>query len=236
MITVRPSAARGHHDYGWLDTRHTFSFGRYHDPKHMGFRALRVINEDIVAPGRGFGQHPHDNMEIISYVLSGAVAHRDTLGHEQVLRPGEVQRMSAGTGIEHSEYNPSKTEPAHFLQIWITPGERDTSASYEQKSFDPHGALNALQLLASPEGSGGSVRVGQDARLFRTRIEPGRAVAADLRPERHAWVQVARGSITLNGHTLHAGDGAAVSGETRLALAAVPDADGVAEALIFDLA
>lgn len=236
MLTIRPSASRGHHDYGWLNTRHTFSFGRYYNSEHMGFRDLRVINEDIVAPGRGFGEHPHDNMEIISYVLSGALAHRDSLGHEQILRPGEVQRMSAGTGISHAEYNHSKTEPVHFLQIWITPAQRETAATYEQKTFDPAASINTLQLVASPTGEAGSVRVGQDVRIFVSRIEPGRAVSLDLRPGRHAWVQLARGSATLNGTPLAAGDGVAVSDETRLELAAPKQADETAEVLLFDLA
>lgn len=231
MITLRRSAERGHADHGWLNTKHTFSFGRYYDPKHMGFRALRVINEDIVAPGRGFGEHPHANMEIISYVLSGTLAHKDSLGSVKTLVPGEVQRMSAGTGIEHSEFNPSPAEPAHFLQIWLLPERQNTHASYEQKAFALEGRTNRWQLLASPDGAGGSVRIGQDVRLFTTCLDSGASVTLDLDAARYAWVQVARGSITLNGVELRQGDGAAISAENRLTLAALSPS----EFLVFDL-
>jgi quercetin 2,3-dioxygenase len=232
MITIRPSAARGRGDFGWLDSRHSFSFGRYYDPAHMGFRALRVINEDRVAPGKGFGQHPHDNMEIISYVLSGQLAHRDTLGHTEVLKPGEIQRMTAGEGIEHSEFNPSPTEPVHFLQIWLLPERDGLPASYEQADTGPADPATGLTLLAAPPGKNGTVAVHQDVRLYRAEPRAGRPVAVPLAPGRHAWVQVTRGALALNGQRLSAGDGAAVSGETGLTLTA--DAD--AEALVFDLA
>lgn len=235
MIAIRPSSTRGHINHGWLIARHTFSFGRYHDPKHMAFRSLRVINEDTVAPGRGFGEHPHDNMEIITYVLSGTLAHRDSLGHEQLLRPGEVQRMSAGTGITHAEYNASATDPVHLLQIWITPAERNTAPSYEQKPFTPPTAPASLQLVASPTGAAGSVRIGQDARISIARIQPGSHLTIDLAPGRHAYIQVARGQTSINDRELLQGDGAAISDERQLTLSTPASASEPAELLIFDL-
>ncbi|MBY0313423.1 MAG: pirin family protein [Phycisphaerales bacterium] len=235
MIAIRPSSTRGHVDHGWLFARHTFSFARYYDPKHMSFRSLRVINEDTVAPGRGFGEHPHDNMEIITYVLSGTLAHRDSLGHEQLLRPGEVQRMTAGTGITHAEYNASKTEPVHLIQIWITPTERNTAPSYEQKPFTPPAAPASLQLVASPSGDSGSVRIGQDARISIARLQPGKSLSIDLAQSRHAYIQVARGQVAINNQPLSQGDGAAISDERTFTLSAPTDASEPAELLVFDL-
>ncbi|MBY0262676.1 MAG: pirin family protein [Phycisphaerales bacterium] len=232
MITTRPSAARGHFDHGWLDTRHTFSFGRYQDPKHMGFRSLRVINEDRVAPGQGFGEHPHADMEILSYVLSGSLAHRDSLGNTFTVTPGQVQRMSAGTGVEHSEFNPSKAEPVHFLQVWIRPDAAGAKAAYDQKEFPIHAEHNTLHLLASKSGRDGSLAINQNAGIYAGVIDAGQTVAHPLAPGRHAWVQVARGEVTLNGTPLAAGDGAAISDEPSASLVATREA----EVLVFDLA
>ncbi|HMN40510.1 MAG TPA: pirin family protein [Phycisphaerales bacterium] len=232
MITVRPSSERGHFDHGWLNTFHTFSFGGYHDPKNMHFRSLRVINEDVVAPGRGFGKHPHDNMEILTWVLSGSLAHSDSLGSERSLRHGELQRMSAGTGIEHAEYNGSKTEPVHLLQVWILPKERHAPPRYDQKEFPAEGRRNRLQLLASPEAADGSLSIGQDARMHVSEIDAGKSVKAEFAPERNVWVQVARGSVSVNGTALAQGDGAAITGETALEITA----DENAEVIVFDLA
>jgi redox-sensitive bicupin YhaK (pirin superfamily) len=232
MITIRKSSDRGHFNHGWLDTFHTFSFAGYQDPKHIHFRALRVLNEDVVAPGRGFGRHPHDNMEILTWVLSGSLAHADSLGHERSLRHGELQRMSAGSGIEHSEYNGSKTEPVHLLQIWLLPKEHDTRPAYDQKEFPAEGRRNKLQLLASPDSDQGSLSIGQDARMYVAELDPGKTISLDLKPGRNAWVQVSRGSVTLNGQSLTQGDGAAISNETALSIAAADDA----EVILFDLA
>jgi redox-sensitive bicupin YhaK (pirin superfamily) len=232
MITVRRSGDRGHFDHAWLDTRHTFSFADYRDPAHMGFRALRVINEDRVQPGQGFGMHPHRDMEIVSYVVSGALAHEDSLGHGSTIRPGDVQRMSAGTGVVHGEFNHSRTEPVHFLQIWILPAERGLRPGYEQKRFPDAEKRGRLRLLASPDGANGSVTVHQDARLYAALLAPGEAVRHPLAPGRHAWVQVIRGEVEAAGERLAAGDGAAVSGEPGLSLRALQDA----EVLLFDLA
>lgn len=230
MITRRASDERGRFDHGWLDTRHTFSFGRYHDPRHMGFRALRVINEDVVAPGAGFPEHGHEDMEIISYVLSGALAHRDSTGGQETLRPGEVQRMTAGGGIEHSEFNPSASEPAHFLQIWIRPERRGLTPSYEQRAF---GDLDGrLRLIASPDAQDGSLRVHQDVRVLAGRLTPGQSARVTLGPGRHAWVQVARGRVEVNGVVLSAGDGAALSDEPEVRVSVLEPA----ELLVFDLA
>jgi quercetin 2,3-dioxygenase len=232
MITIRKSSDRGHLNHGWLDTYHTFSFGHYHDPKHVHFRSLRVINEDIVAPGRGFGRHPHDNMEILTWVLSGELAHTDSLGSVRTLKPGEMQRMSAGTGIEHSEFNASKTDPVHLLQIWIMPGAEDAPPAYDQKEFAPDGRRNRLQLVASPGGEDGSLTIGQNARVYVADVEAGKSVAAAIEPKRNVWVQVAKGSITLNGQDLSQGDGAGVTGETALTIAGKE----AAQVLVFDLA
>lgn len=234
MITTRKAEDRGHFDHGWLDTRHTFSFADYHDEAHMGFRALRVVNEDRVQPGEGFGTHGHRDMEILSYVLSGALAHRDSSGGGGVLRPGEVQRMSAGTGVTHSEFNGSKEEPVHFLQIWLLPDRRGHRPSYEQKAFPEAERRGSLRLIASPDGAGGSTTIHQDARVFATLLGRGEAAELPLAPGRHAWVQVARGELEVNGTSLRAGDGAALSEEARVALLGA--GDGLAEALVFDLA
>ncbi len=232
MITIRKSGERGHFDFGWLDTNHTFSFGDYVDSKQMGFRSLRVINEDVVAPGKGFGEHPHQDMEIITYVLKGSLAHRDSLGHVQTLTPGEVQRMSAGTGIEHAEFNASKTEPVHFLQIWIRPSKRGLPSSYGQTRFPEAERRGKLRLVASPDGAEGSLKINQDAKLYATLLGAGERVELPLGAERHAWVQVARGAVVVNGEKLEQGDGAAVSGEPKLLIEGASDA----EFLVFDLA
>jgi quercetin 2,3-dioxygenase len=232
MIQVRKASERGHFDHGWLDTYHTFSFSRYYDPRHMGFRALRVINEDRIAPGQGFGTHGHEDMEIVTYVLGGALAHRDSLGTGSSIRPGELQRMTAGTGITHSEFNPSDTEPVHLYQIWLLPEREGLEPSYEQKDFPEAERRNRLRLVASPDGRDGSLSIRQDARLFLASLEEGQEVAHALAPGRHAWLQVLRGGIRLNGRTLSAGDGAAVTAESDLAIRA----DGSSELLLFDLA
>jgi len=232
MITVRHRDERGRVNMGWLDSHHTFSFGHYYDPAHMGFRALRVINDDRVIPGAGFPTHGHADMEIVSYVLDGALEHKDTLGTSSVIRPGEVQRMSAGSGIRHSEYNASKTEPAHFLQIWILPDEEGMVPGYEQKAFPTEEKEGRLRLVGSKDGRDGSVTIHQDVDLYATLLRDGDAVTHDLRPGRYAWVQVARGQARLNGITLKEGDGAAVRDETALTL----DSDTGAEVLLFDLA
>ena len=233
MITLRPSAERGHANHGWLDTYHTFSFDTYHDPNHMGFRSLRVINEDWVAGGKGFPPHGHRDMEIVTYVLEGALQHQDSMGNGGVIRPGEVQRMSAGTGVTHSEYNPSPTERLHLLQIWIKPESRNLEPSYEQKKFAAEGRRGRLQLLASRDARDGSVKIQQDAALYTAALEPKEAVTRKLASGRHAWLQVARGAVTLNGVSLKAGDGAAASDERALEIAG---ADGGSEILLFDLA
>ncbi|MBS0197845.1 MAG: pirin family protein [Planctomycetes bacterium] len=232
MITLRPSAQRGHFDFGWLDTYHTFSFGHYHDREWMGFRSLRVINEDVVAPGGGFPTHPHENMEIITYVLSGSLAHRDSTGGVATISPGEVQRMTAGSGIQHSEFNASKTEPVHLMQIWLRPASRGLTPGYDQKLFPMEGRRNRLQLLVSPDASEGSILINQDARLYGSILDAGAKVSLPLAPGRHAWVQVARGEITVNGQTLRAGDGAGLSEEPRLDIAAAQES----ELVVFDLA
>ena len=232
MITPRPSAERGHVQHGWLDTYHTFSFDTYYDPAHTHFRALRVINEDRVAPGAGFPAHPHRDMEIITYVLEGALEHKDSLGNGSVIRPGDGQRMSAGTGIRHSEANASKTESVHLLQIWILPEKKGIEPGYEQKPFSPGEKRGRLRLIAAPDGRDGAVTVHQDVALYASVLAPGQQVEHRLAPGRHAWLQVARGAVTLNGTKLNQGDGAAVSEETALAIRAEKDA----EILLFDLA
>jgi len=227
MIQVRKAKDRGHANHGWLDTWHTFSFADYYDPRHMGFSALRVINEDRVIPGEGFSTHPHRDMEIITYVLEGALEHKDSLGTGSVIRPGEVQRMSAGQGIRHSEFNHSRSDPVHFLQIWILPNVQGVKPSYEQKRIELDGGL---WLVASPDGDNGSVMIHQDARVYAARLNGGE-VSHALAPGRRAWLQVARGTAKLNGMTLQAGDGTSIEAETSLRLAA----DGSAEVLLFDL-
>jgi redox-sensitive bicupin YhaK (pirin superfamily) len=233
MITVRRSDERGHFDHGWLDTRHTFSFADYHDPEHMGFRGLRVVNEDRVRPGEGFPTHGHRDMEILSYVLEGALAHKDSTGGQGVLRPGEVQRMSAGTGVRHSEFNGSKDEPVHFLQIWILPDREGHAPSYEQKPFPEAEKRSRLLLVASPGGEDGALRIHADARVYATVLADEETVRHALAPGRHAWVQVVRGELTVNGQALRAGDGAAVSAEREVVLEGRGAAR--AEALLFDL-
>jgi redox-sensitive bicupin YhaK (pirin superfamily) len=232
MITIRHAEDRGHAEHGWLDTYHTFSFASYHDPKHMRFRALRVMNEDFVAPGQGFGTHPHDNMEIVTYVLEGALEHRDSMGNGEVLRPGEFQRMSAGTGITHSEFNPSPDEPVHLYQIWLFPEKRGIEPSYEQKSFPMAERHNRLRLVASRDAADGSLLIHQDAQIFLATIENGKQVSYNLADSRHAWLQVLRGHVSVNGHNLKAGDGAAVSDEGQLAI----QGGGDSEVMLFDLA
>ncbi len=230
-LMIRPANERGHADHGWLDTWHTFSFSDYYDPRFMGFRALRVINEDFVAPGRGFPTHGHRDMEIITYVLEGALQHRDSLGTGSVIRPGDVQRMSAGTGVRHSEANPSTTEPVHLLQIWIEPAKAGIEPGYEQKAFADEDKRGRLRLVASPDGAEGSVTIHQDARVYATLLGAGQPVVHPLAPGRHAWVHVARGELTLNGERLAAGDGAAIDAEASVTLVGEQDA----EALLFDL-
>jgi quercetin 2,3-dioxygenase len=231
MITVRRSNDRGHLDHGWLDTYHTFSFGSYHDPEHLQFRSLRVMNEDWVAAGHGFPTHPHRDMEIVTYVLEGALEHRDSMGNGEVLRPGEFQRMTAGTGITHSEFNPSPTEPVHLYQIWLFPDRKGHTPSYEQKRFDEAGRRNQFQLVASPDAADGSLRIHQDAMIHLATLEAGRELRTELAVGRHAWLQVLRGTVTLNGVELEVGDGAAVS-ERELTISA----DQAAEVMLFDLA
>ena len=231
MIEVLPANDRFHTDIGWLNSRHTFSFGEHYDPERAGFRSLRVINDDRVAPGKGFGTHGHRDMEIISYVLEGELSHKDSMGTGSVIRPGEVQRMSAGTGVLHSEENPSRSEPVHFLQIWIIPEKAGIKPSYEQKAFPASERQGKLRLVASRDGRDGSVTIHQDAALYLGLFEKDERVVYESRPGRHAWVHVARGEIEVNGKRLGEGDGAAVSDEKRLELAA----HGTAEVLVFDL-
>ena len=232
MLQVRKSTNRGHADHGWLNTYHTFSFADYHDPAHMGFRALRVINEDRVEPGHGFGTHGHREMEIISYVLEGALRHDDSTGVGSVIRPGDVQRMSAGSGVRHSEKNLSASEPVHFLQIWILPALHGIAPSYEQKSFADADKRGRLRLVASREGRGGSVTVHADASLYAGTFDAGESAELELLPTRHAWVQVARGRAKVNGSELGPGDGAGLSDESKLRIEGVANA----EVLVFDLA
>ena len=232
MIRLRRAGERGHFDHGWLDTYHTFSFANYYDPAQMGFRALRVINQDRVQPKAGFPTHPHREMEIVTYVLEGALEHKDSTGNGGVIRPGEVQRMSAGTGLTHSEYNHSGSEPVHFLQIWIQPDESGFAPSYEQKTFTADERRGRFCLVASRAGREGSVSYHTDTDLYATLLAPGQTVTHPLRPGRHAWLHVARGAVQMNGLELAAGDGAAVSGEPVLTLAATDHA----ELLLFDLA
>ena len=231
MIAIRKAGERGRFDHGWLDTQHTFSFADYHDPRFMGFRVLRVINEDRVAPGAGFPSHGHRDMEILTVVLSGAIEHKDSLGTGEVLRPGEVQRMTAGTGVIHSEFNPSRTEPLHFYQIWILPDRKGLAPEYEQRAFPSEERRGRLRLVASPDGAEGSLRIHQDARVYASELAAGQATSHALGEGRHAWVQTARGEIELNGTRLKAGDGAAVSAESELRLKGLADA----EILLFDL-
>ncbi len=233
MITVRPSAKRDMAVLDWLHSRHSFSFADYHDPDHMGFGDLRVINEDTIAPSGGFDTHGHKDMEIISYVLEGALAHRDTLGNELTISAGEVQRMSAGTGIRHSEFNASNEAPAHFFQIWIIPERAGIEPGYEQQMFADSDKRGGLRLIVSPDGRGGSLRIHQDVALYASILGPGETVRHPLTVDRRAWVQVARGAVTVNGEALSAGDGAAITGEASVDISATGAED--AEFLLFDL-
>jgi redox-sensitive bicupin YhaK (pirin superfamily) len=232
MIAIRKSAERGHADHGWLDTRFTFSFADYYDPKHIHFRTLRVMNDDRIAGGGGFPTHPHRDMEIVTYVLEGALAHQDSMGNGSVIRPGDVQYMSAGTGVAHSEFNASDKETVHMYQIWMFPDKQDYTPAYDQKHFSQTEKQGQLRLVVSPDGRDGSVRIRQDNEIYATVLGPGKTVKHALQADRHAYVQVARGSVTLNGLTLGTGDGAAISREKAVELTGVKDA----EVLLFDLA
>jgi redox-sensitive bicupin YhaK (pirin superfamily) len=231
MITLRPSHERGHFDHGWLNTYHTFSFGGYRDPRYMGFRSLRVINEDFVAPGQGFGEHPHRDMEILTHVLSGELQHQDSMGNGSIIRPGEWQRMSAGKGIFHSEYNPSQDTRVHLLQIWLFPDEKDLVPEYDQRNF-ANGANNQWQLVASPDGRQDSMRIHQDALLLTAHVDANVTMGYEFAPQRHGWLHVIRGSAKLGEQVLNAGDAVALSDEQRLQLTATANA----EVLLFDLA
>jgi redox-sensitive bicupin YhaK (pirin superfamily) len=235
MITIRPAMERGHADHGWLNSYFTFSFAEYYDPKHMHFRSLRVINDDRVAPGRGFGMHPHNDMEIVTYVLEGELAHKDSMGTGATIVPGEVQRMSAGTGVLHSEFNQSKSDEVHLLQIWIMPEKRGIDPSYEQKFFGDEEKLNRFRVVASRDGRDGSVKINQDASIHASLLEEGKSATYKLDKGRYAWIQVARGSVTLNGKTLNAGDGAAISDEQEITVTGNTSGKR-AEVLLFDLA
>lgn len=232
MITIRTANERGGADHGWLNTKHTFSFSDYYDPRHMGFRSLRVINEDRVEPGRGFGTHGHRDMEILSYVVSGGLGHQDSMGTAEVIRPNEWQRMTAGTGVRHSEMNASKTEPVHFFQIWIVPEAENIRPGYEQKLFAPEEKSGRLRLVASRDGREGSVKIHQDVSVYNALLKGGEAVEHRIEAGRHAWLQIVNGAVELNGQKLNAGDGAAVSEESTLTISAVDDS----EVILFDLA
>lgn len=232
MTTVRRSNQRGHADRGWLKSFHSFSFGDYYDPKNMGFRTLRVINEDWVKGGTGFGTHPHRDMEIVTYVLSGTLAHQDSMGNASEIRPGDVQRMTAGSGVTHSEVNPSETETVHLLQIWLLPEAKGLTPSYEQRNFPAGEKQGRLRLVASRDGRDGAVTIHQDAEIYSSLLEPGQAVTHPLAAGRHAWVQVIRGEVTVNGEALHTGDAVAVSDESQVQVTGTE----AAELLLFDLA
>ena len=232
MLRIRRSADRGHFDHGWLDTRHTFSFGEYHDRRFMGFRDLRVINEDRVRPGEGFGTHGHRDMEILSYVLDGGLAHKDSMGNGSVIRAGDLQYMSAGTGVRHSEFNASQTDPVHFMQIWILPSSESQPPRYDQKTFEPESLRDRLKLVASSSGADGSIAIRQDVNVYASRLDAGRSAGLALPADRHLWVQVLRGGVDVNGQPLAEGDGLAASGETDFRFTAATDP---AELLLFDL-
>jgi redox-sensitive bicupin YhaK (pirin superfamily) len=232
MIQIRKSDERGHADHGWLDTHFTFSFADYYDPKHVHFRTLRVMNDDRVAGGGGFPMHPHRDMEIVTYVLEGALEHRDSMGNGSVIKPGDIQYMSAGTGVTHSEFNASETEPVHLYQIWMFPEKQGLKPTYGQKNFSEAEKRGKLRLLVSSDGRDGSVKIRQDNDLYATVLGKGETVTLELKPDRHAYVQVARGSVTLNGKRLDEGDGAAISDEETVELTGADDA----EVLLFDLA
>lgn len=233
MINIRRSDERGHADYGWLDTNHTFSFNTYYDPQFMGFRSLRVINEDRVTAGQGFGTHEHSDMEILSYVVEGVIAHKDSTGSEEILRPHEWQRMTAGTGIRHSEYNPSKSENLHFYQIWIVPEKNNLPAGYEQKMFALEEKSGRLKLVASNDSRDGSLKINQDVAVYNSILSANEEVSYNLTEKRHGWVQVVRGSLEINGETLQTSDGAAVSNENLLKIKAL---ENETEFVLFDLA
>jgi redox-sensitive bicupin YhaK (pirin superfamily) len=232
MIKIRKAKDRGHFNFGWLDTYHTFSFGDYYDPSFMSFRSLRVINEDFVHAGRGFPTHSHRDMEIITYILEGGLEHRDSMGNGSVIRPGDVQRMTAGTGVSHSEANPSSDDSVHLLQIWIMPREQGLKPGYEQKFFSDEQKQGSLRLIASADGRDDSVTVHQDVSVYGAVVDTGQAVSHQLAPDRHAWIQVARGDVLVNDENLDQGDGAAISGESRLTVSARTRA----EILLFDMA
>ena len=230
MLTIRKAEDRGHANHGWLDAHHSFSFAGYHDPRWMGFRTLRVLNDDTISGGGGFGTHPHRDMEIITYILSGALEHKDSMGNGRVIRPGEVQYMAAGTGVEHSEFNHSETEPVHLLQIWIVPDRKGAKPAYAERSL-AKAPTGRLHLVASKIGRDGSIGINQDADVFLAKLNAGDSVEHSLKPQRHAWVQVAGGEVKLNGQLLKAGDGTALSDETSVALSATQPA----QVLLFDL-
>jgi redox-sensitive bicupin YhaK (pirin superfamily) len=232
MMTIRKATERGHADHGWLDSHHTFSFADYYDPKHMGFRSLRVINDDRVEAGRGFGAHPHRDMEIISYVLEGALAHKDSMGTGAVIRPGDVQRMSAGTGVVHSEFNASKTDEVHFLQIWLMPARNGIKPGYEQKTFTDADKRGTLKLVASPDGANGSITIHTDARVYAGVFGKDQTAELPLAPNRGAWVHVARGNVKVNDQVLGEGDGVAIENEAQVRVAGIDDG----EVIVFDLA
>jgi quercetin 2,3-dioxygenase len=232
MITFRDRSTRGQSRTGWLDSKHSFSFGDYYDPEHIGFRALRVINEDRIIPGAGFPRHGHRDMDILSYVLDGALQHKDSIGNGTVIRPGEIQRMSAGTGVEHSEFNASQSKPAHFLQIWLIPEKRGIKPSYEQKSVPLEERRGKLRLVAAPDAPEGAVTLHEDARVYVANLAAGERVSHDIAPDRGVWVQVARGIVGLNGTELREGDGAALEDERTATIEAETDS----EILLFDLA
>lgn len=234
MIRIRPSAARGHANHGWLDTYFTFSFSNYYDPKHMGFRDLRVINEDRIGADQGFGAHPHRDMEILTYIVEGELSHRDSTGTEATIKRDDVQRMSAGTGVVHSEFNKSD-KPVHLLQIWIMPEAKDLRPSYEDRTFSPEEKRNRLRRIASRDGRDGSTRINQDASIYASLLDSGKTLDLNLEPGRHAWVQLVSGELDVNGKRLSQGDGAAVSDETKLRLVSA-GRSGAAEFLLFDLA
>lgn len=231
MLTIRRSDERGNSNWGWLDSRHTFSFGEYVDPAQMGFRSLRVINEDRVTPGKGFGTHPHRDMEILSYVIEGSMEHKDSMGTGSVIVPGELQRMTAGTGITHSEFNPSATNPLHFLQIWILPAQKGLEPSYEQRAFPMEERRGQFVLVGSQDGRDGSLTIHQDVSLYASRFDGGQTASHTFAPERNGWVQVVHGSLLANGEEFNAGDGGALTGAESLELRATSDA----EVLLFDL-
>jgi len=234
MLTVRRSNERGHAEHGWLDSHHTFSFANYHDPSHMGYRSLRVINEDRVTEGRGFGAHAHRDMEILSYVLKGQLAHKDSMGHIEVLGPNEIQKMSAGSGVVHSEFNGSETEPVHFFQIWIEPKSKGTTPSYEQLKFEPAEKLDRFKVLASAKKLEGAATINQDASVSVAELTPGKSLSYELDGKRHAWLHVIHGEVKVNGTSLKSGDAVAADDEKQLEITA--QGEGNSEVLLFDLA